>query len=132
MRFRSSLNNQWYWAVDDIALSGTNAPSNYSWTATPAATAGLPAGAGTPSVANANIVVTPTATGNTIYTATLTNGSGCTSTKDVTVTVNPIPVVTITANYCIVPGKVRLTAVSVPSVPNANYVWSTGDYRSCH
>ena len=123
MRFRFVANNTWYWAVDDINLTGAAAPGNYSWTAVPAATAGLPAGAGTPSPANANIVVTPTATGNTVYTATLTNGFGCTATKDVTVTVSPLPTVTLTANYCAVPGKVRLTATaSAGSVLS----WSTG------
>ena len=109
--------------MDDINLTGAAAPGNYSWTAAPAATAGLPAGAGTPSPANANIVVTPTATGNTVYTATLTNGFGCTATKNVTVTVSPLPTVTLTANYCAVPGKVRLTATASPG---SVLSWSTG------
>ena len=70
-------------------------------------------------------MVTPTATGNTVYTATLTNAAGCTSTNTTTVTVNTTPVVTITANYCgPVPGKVRLTATSVPAA--TSYLWSTG------
>ena len=124
IRFRFTTNNQWWWAVDDINLTGTAPAGNYSWTASPAANSGLAAGTATPSPANANIVVTPTATGTFIYTATLTNGSGCTSTKNVTVTVSPVPVVTITANYCATPGKVRLTATSVPAA--TSYLWSTG------
>ena len=121
IRFRYSATFAWYWAVDDVVLTGSSPVNNFSWTASPAATAGLPAGAVTSSSANANIVVTPTVAGSTIYTASLTNAAGCTSTANVTVTVNPVPVITITADYCIVPGKVRLTASSVPSA--TSYSW---------
>jgi len=121
IRFRYSATFDWYWAVDDVVLTGSAPVYNFSWTASPAATAGL-SGAATPATANANIVVTPTVSGPTIYTATLTNAAGCTSTGNVTVTVNPSPVVTITADYCIVPKKVRLTVSSVPAV--TNYLWN--------
>ena len=125
VRFRFTTNNQWWWAVDDINLTGTAvSANNYSWTAIPAATSGLSAAAGIPSPANANIVVTPTATGSKAYTVTLTNAFGCTSTKSTTVTVGSVPVVSITANYCFTPGKVRLAATSVPAA--TSYLWSTG------
>ena len=60
----------------------------------------------------------------TTYTATQTNAANCVSTKTVTVSVSPIPVVNITADYCAVPGKVRLTASSTPAA--SSYLWSTG------
>src|SRR4029078_6065895 len=44
--------------------------------------------------------------------------------KTVPVTVNPIPVVTITADYCAVPGKVQLTA---NATPGTTLLWSTGE-----
>ncbi len=60
----------------------------------------------------------------TTYTATATNAAGCNRTQTVVVAVNPTPVVTITADYCAVPGKVRLTATSVPAA--TSYIWSNG------
>ncbi len=128
IRLRYNSNNGYFWAVDDISLTGVNASGNYSWTASPAAGAGLPAGAGTPSTANASIIVTPILANTYTYTATLINASGCTSTKDVSLTVNPTPVVTITADYCAVAGKVRLTATSIPAA--TSYTWSTGQTGS--
>ncbi|RYE20431.1 MAG: hypothetical protein EOP51_17835, partial [Sphingobacteriales bacterium] len=112
IRFRYQANDKYWWAIDDIIMTGSAPVDNYSWTATPSATAGLPAGAGIPSAANANINVLPTAAGTYTYTAALTNAAGCTSTKNVSLVVNPLPVVTIGADYCIVPGKVRLTATA--------------------
>ena len=128
IRFRYNSNKGYYWAVDDISLTGVNASGNYSWTASPSAGSGLPAGAGTPSTANASIIVIPTLANTYTYTATLTNGSGCTSTKNVSLVVNPTPVVSISADYCIDPGKVRLTATSTPAA--TSYTWSTGQTGS--
>ncbi len=123
IRFRYKSNDNWWWAVDDINITGSAPSAKYSWSAMPSATAGLPAGSGTPSVGNANITVTPTASGNYAYTATLTNAAGCTSTKDVSLTVNPLPAVTISADYCVVPGKVRLTA---NATPGSTLKWNPG------
>ncbi|MFT3908399.1 MAG: Ig-like domain-containing protein [Ferruginibacter sp.] len=64
----------------------------------------------------------------TTYTATTTNGAGCSTSKTVVVTVSPTPAVTITADYCVVPGKVRLTATSVPAA--TSYLWSNGAVTS--
>jgi hypothetical protein len=64
-------------------------PILYSWIGSPAATAGLPANAGTPLSTNNNISVSPTAT--TTYTLTATDANGCTSTANTTVTVNMPP-----------------------------------------
>ena len=84
----------------------------------------MPAGASTPSTGNASIIVTPTATGSTVYTVTLTNNLNCTSSKNITVPVNLVPVVSITADYCAVPGKVKLTA---NATPGSAFLWSTGE-----
>jgi autotransporter-associated beta strand protein len=65
----------------------------YSWTAIPAATAGLPGSAGSALVTNNNINVSPTAT--TQYTVTQTTVGGCATTSNVTVTVN-YPSITLT------------------------------------
>ena len=58
-----------------------------------------------------------------LYSATNTNATSCSVSNNVTLTVNPVPVVSIQAVYCVVPGKVRLTATSVAG---ATFVWSTG------
>ena len=58
----------------------------------------------------ATLVVTPVA-------------NGCPGpTKTFTITVNPIPVPTVTANYCAVVNKIQLTATG-----GGTYLWSTGD-----
>jgi len=55
-------------------------------------------------------IVTPPAGTNT-YTVTTTDAHGCSTTSSpVTIVVNPTPKPTVTANYCSVPGKIRLTA----------------------
>jgi len=88
--------NDWYWAIDDFVIEG-NAVSLYSWTASPMAGAGLPGSAGTPSAANANIIVNPTLAGAYIYTAT-TYAAGCTSmsTSTAEISVQPAIVTNIT------------------------------------
>ena len=72
----------------------------------------------------ATVYTKPVAPGTRVYTATATNAAMCTSSTNVTLTVNPVPVVTVFADYCVVAGKVRLTATSTPA--GATYVWSTG------
>ena len=59
----------------------------------------------------ATATVTPPA-GTNIYTATTTNTDGCSTTSaPVAIVINPIPQPTVTADYCSVPGKIRLTAM---------------------
>ena len=127
IRFRYSSSSNYYWAIDDVNIKGTNAPGNYSWTVSPTLNAGLPSGADISSPGNSDIVVTPTAIGTFTYTAILTNTAGCMSTKDVQVTVKAVPTVTISASYCPVAGQkagtVRLTATATPG---ATLLWSTG------
>jgi hypothetical protein len=83
-----SFANSW-WAIDDVVLSGNlSSVPQYSWTASPPATGGLPAGAATPSSSNANIAINPTAT--TTYTLTATDPvTGCSrNASNVIITVN--------------------------------------------
>ncbi len=65
----------------------------------------------------------PSTTGVKTYMATETIG-GCSTSETATLTVNPSPVVTITADYCAVSGKVVLTANSIPAA--TSYVWTGG------
>lgn len=67
----------------------------------------------------------PSTSGTKIYTATETNAAGCSTSKEVSILVNPIPVVTITPDYCKIPGRVLLTATSVPAA-TGGFIWSTG------
>ena len=63
---------------------------------------------------NAAITATVSVTASTL--------AGCSGAqKTFTVTVNPTPTVTITANYCAVPGKIQLTATG-----GSSYLWNTG------
>ncbi|CAN5478573.1 hypothetical protein BH11BAC3_BH11BAC3_00270 [soil metagenome] len=71
-----------------------------------------------------NVYANPATSGTKLYTATATNASSCGNSSTVTLTVNPTPTVTISAAYCAVPGKVRLTANS--SILPVTYQWSTG------
>ncbi|MBL7719854.1 MAG: T9SS type A sorting domain-containing protein, partial [Flavipsychrobacter sp.] len=77
----------WWWAVDDIALSGIPTQT-VVWSATGGAGNGLPTGALTPSITNNNITVTPTTAGTYTYTATT---SACGSAPAVTIVATPAP-----------------------------------------
>ncbi|HKR06219.1 MAG TPA: immunoglobulin domain-containing protein [Bacteroidia bacterium] len=94
-----SANSSW-WAIDDVLINGNPVPL-FSWTAnTGGGINGLPGGAGTPSQANKNITVVPTAT--TTYTITATDAvTGCSNTSAATVTVNPIATVSAGSNQTI-------------------------------
>ena len=66
----------------------------------------------------------PSNSGTIVYTATGTNSSGCTNSAQATLTVHGAPVVTVTADYCAVPGKVVLTA---SSDQGGTYLWQDGE-----
>ncbi|MDI1317012.1 MAG: hypothetical protein PSU83_06890, partial [Flavobacterium sp.] len=71
-----------------VTLNAAGSPSGYTWTASPAATAGLAPG----DVNLANPTVSPTVT--TTYTVSSTVGACAPITNSVTITVNPLPNVT--------------------------------------
>lgn len=74
---------------------------------------------------NLTTVYTSPSAGAHVYTATFTNSNGCSNTSNVNVNVNPSPQVTISADYCAIPGKIQLTASATPAP--INYIWSTGE-----
>ena len=105
--------------------------TNIIYTAVPTVTGvtvtGLPAGVNY--VFNAGILTisgTPTISGTFNYTITNT-GSGCSATNIYTgtLTVKAKPIVTISLNYCVIAGSVRLKAVPAPAGTHT-FSWSTG------
>ena len=110
IRFRYYATNDYYWALDNVTVSGTIVPT-ILWTSN---TSGW-----TSSIANP-VGVAPATT--TIYTATYTNPTTqCSGSKTATVTVRAAPTPTITADYCIIRPIVRLTTGAYSS-----YLWNTG------
>ena len=91
IRFRYTAAWNWYWAINNVIVSGTliTAPdATYAWTSNPA---------GFTSALKNPTGLTPTVT--TTYTVTATNSFGCASTADVTVVViNPVQYTSVTAN----------------------------------
>ena len=116
IRFRYSAttpSSAFYWAVDNVALSGTTLPApTVSWSSNPA---GLSA-----TTANTTAVVARTTT----YTATYTDlSTNCPGSASVTVTGIPPADATITADYCSVPGMIKLTAHPGPT--GFTYQWTS-------
>ena len=68
---------------------------------------------------------TPTQSGIYNYTVTTLGGTCSNAQVSGTITINEKPVVNITSDYCIIPGKVLLKAIPSP-VAAYTYVWSTG------
>jgi hypothetical protein len=105
-------NNTAICAGNSITLNAAGSPSGYTWTAAPAATAGLAPG----DVNLANPTVTPTAT--TTYTVTSTVGACAPISSSVTITVNPLPDVTSpNAAQTICPGNTATFTIS--GTPNS-------------
>ncbi|WP_035652909.1 hypothetical protein, partial [Flavobacterium sp. ASV13] len=99
IRFRYVAKFDWFWAIDNVTVSGNKAISgNYSWLASPAATAGLPANAGTALSTNNSITVNPTQTTNYTVTATNTTTGCSTSGTPVTVTILPPTITSFTGS----------------------------------
>ncbi len=70
------------------------------------------------------VYASPASAGTKTYTATVSNSAGCTTTNNVKIIVNPTPVISISAQYCAIPGRVLLTATSVPAA--TRFEWSNG------
>jgi len=95
----------------NLTSSSTISNPVVSWTSNPA---GFTSAVENP--LNVNQLVT------TIYTVSYTNSvTGCSNTNSVTVTAKPVPLAAIAADYCIVPGKIRLTASG-----GGTYLWNNG------
>lgn len=104
----------WYWAIDNVTVSGTSQSSIpiISWSSNPAGFSS--------SEPNPQDV---TQGETTIYTVSYTNPvSGCSNDATVTVTSLTPPDAAITADYCSVPGFIELTATG-----GGTYLWNTGE-----
>lgn len=135
----SATNGNWTLSVRDFIDGNSGTLSNWSITifyqlpATPVNVVWSPSsdlytdpGTNTVYTGTAISVVyaKPSTAGTKTYTATLTNGFGCSVTNTAALNVNPTPVVTVSADYCSAPGKVRLNATSNPT---GTYLWNTGE-----
>ncbi|HEX5149941.1 MAG TPA: putative Ig domain-containing protein [Parafilimonas sp.] len=119
--YTGTLNN---WSIT-INYTTPTLPLNVAWS--PVADLYTDAGA-TVAYTGTNlstVYTKPSTPGAKTYTATVTNSDGCSTSQNVIVNVNPKPVVTATADYCLVAGKVQLTANSTPAADS--YIWSTGE-----
>jgi hypothetical protein len=102
-----------YWAIDNVSLTGTpSAVPVITWSSNPTGF--------TSNVANPTGV---TQAATTQYSVNYQNPlTSCQGSASVTVTALPMPQASVTAEYCSVPGKIRLTAHG-----GGTYLWSTGE-----
>ncbi|WP_163709880.1 SprB repeat-containing protein [Mangrovibacterium lignilyticum] len=115
VRFYFEANDDYYWAIDNVTLTGEGNATAMFWTSDPAGF--------TSTEANPTEVY-PTET--TDYIAWYTDpDTGCLRSDTVTVIVRESPRVTIEADYCSDPGKIILTASGASS-----YLWMTGETTS--
>ncbi len=99
---------------------GSNvAGATYAWTSTANVGFGVSGSGNIPAFTAINGPVTATV-------SVMATASGCPGpVRTFTITVNPLPTVTVTVDYCIVPGKVRLTANPLPAGVYT-YLWTNG------
>jgi len=112
IRFRHAGGWFWYWAVDDIAISGTPVSYTYNWTSTPP---GFTSSDQNPT----GVMLSETTT----YTVTVTNVAGCSDAASTTVTVFDAPVCSISASPAatVCDG----TTVTLDAGPGFTYLWNT-------
>ena len=113
VRFRYEADWGYYWAIDNVEISGTPvAAANVTWTSNPAGF--------TSTEANPTSVY-PGQT--TTYIVSYTDpDTDCPGYDSVTVVVRDLPDAQIVADYCAIPDKILLTASG-----GVSYLWSTGE-----
>lgn len=112
IRFRYSAHWGWYWAIDNVTITGTSnsAIPIISWTSNPAGFTSTE-----PSPQNLTQVETTT------YIISYTNPlSLCSANASVTVINKPLPGAQIIPDYCSSPGCIELTAIG-----GGTYLWNT-------
>ena len=115
IRFWYYTNYGWYWAVDNVVITGSTAPV-YTW-------AGVGGATGLSCTSCATNTITPTATGVNVYTVYATGGSCYTSTS-VTVNVNTISAAPSNDGPACVGGTVQLLSNVGGTATPATYNWS--------
>lgn len=119
VQIRFNYQSVWgyYWAIDNVGVTGTLAPT-YSWT--------LVSGNGLPATSNtATITVAPTQTSVYQVTATDTQ-TGCSSTATATVTVNPRPTAAVSSTPGSVdPGQAATVSVALTGTGPWTFSYTT-------
>ena len=87
VRFKYDAPWSWYWAIDNVTISGTS-NSPISWTGPNGFT----------SVAQNPVIPNVTSLNGGLYTLTYTAPAGCTATTTVNVTVNSLPTINVSAS----------------------------------
>ncbi len=136
VKLRWYFNSTWgfYWALDNVNITGTGNYSNFSWSPTAdlyndAALTSPYTGSITPTVYAAPAA--PLVTANRTYIANVINGTCINSTGSKTLTVNPLPaVITGNTNVCAGSSITLSNAVAggtwTSSSPNATVIAATG------
>ncbi|MGI4871903.1 MAG: M43 family zinc metalloprotease [Janthinobacterium lividum] len=116
LRWRYATGQSYSWALDNVKVTGTATPLNYSWTLVSGD--GLPAVTTTPS-----ITVTPTRT--SVYRFSVNYiGSSCVVSSDITINTLSTPVL-VASPAIVCPGATStLSATNLGTLSNLTYSWS--------
>ena len=115
IRWYYYTNFGWYWAVDNVVLTGTKAPA-YTW-------AGIGTADGLSCTSCATNTITPTVPGVNVYTVYATGGS-CYTTTSVTVNVNTITAAPSNDGPACAGGTVHLLSNVGGTATPVTYHWS--------
>jgi hypothetical protein len=116
IRFRYDATNDYFWAIDNVKLTGTSTNYTISWISAPA---GFISNLASPG--NVTLLV------NTTYTVTYTNpnAGGCSESKQVPVAVLTAPVITQPQNISSCAGPVTFSAPASSGTPTYQWYEST-------
>lgn len=118
IRFRYTATTAWYWAIDNVNVSGTlSVPSTFRWSSAPA---------GYNSLLQNPTGVVPMM--SEVYKVTATNAAGCTNSSDVAITVNTPPVISAqpAASAPVCPGNGIQTITVGATGTGLTYNWRKG------